>query len=219
MLHSIHESDLSVLAMRYAVTKFKSLSVCLQELKPFIQNGQHLLTGKPFARFDGLRSRELLGNWLCCVAINSITQPDRLTFTSDPTGGDGVIVDTITGDTWPVEHVMIPAAEQETAPDIQALISAAITTKQRKGEAAYATGKTLIVFLNSGGGEWYPNRVARALPTPLLFEAVWVWGFQSNDGGCYVYQVTRLDMKNGNAPAWRVRIDTKFETWTVEVVQ
>jgi hypothetical protein len=205
--------------MRYAVKKFKTLGLCLRELQPFIQDGQHLLTGKPFVKFDGLRSRELLGNWLCCVAINSITQTDRLTFSSDPTGGDGVIVDTITEETWPVEHVMIPAVTHGASAEIHDLIVAAVESKQQKGGAAYATGKTLIVFLNAGSGEWHPNKVARALPAPLLFEAVWVWGFQSHDEGNYTYNVTRLDIRNGNAPAWRVRISADFETWAIEVVQ
>ena len=70
----------------------------------FLFDGQHLITGKPFEEFEGLRSRELLGNWLCCVAINSITQADRLTFSSDPTGSDGIIIDTTTGETWPGRH-------------------------------------------------------------------------------------------------------------------
>jgi hypothetical protein len=36
----------------------------------------------------------------------------------------------------------------------------------------YASGKTLIVFLDAAVGEWFPNRVARALPDPLYFATV-----------------------------------------------
>lgn len=48
--------------MKYQITRFKNLKVCLKELEPFIRNGEHLQTGKPFKRFGGLRSRELLAN-------------------------------------------------------------------------------------------------------------------------------------------------------------
>ena len=93
--------------MKYLVTRFKNLEMCLKELEPLIRNG-HLETGKPFKRFGGLRSRELLANWLLCVAVNSVTRADRLTFLSDPLGGDGIIYDTITEETWPTEHVLVP---------------------------------------------------------------------------------------------------------------
>ena len=36
----------------------------LKELEPFVRNGEHLQTGKPFKRFGGMRSREILANWL-----------------------------------------------------------------------------------------------------------------------------------------------------------
>jgi hypothetical protein len=205
--------------MKYAVTRFKSLSIALKELEPFIKIGQHLLTGPRFTRFDGLRSREILGNWLSCVAINSITEPDRLTFSSDPNGGDGIIMDTHTGETWPTEHVMVPAIRPGQEAGIQSLILKAVTAKQNKGGAAYAAGKTLVIFLNAGGGEWFPNRVAKVLPMPLLFDAVWVWGFQSKENGNYAYNITRLDLTNGNAPVWRVHIREDFEAWAVEVLQ
>jgi hypothetical protein len=54
-----------------------------------------------------MRSREVLANWLVCVAANAATEGE-LTFCSDPTGGDGIIRDVKTGETWPTEHVMVP---------------------------------------------------------------------------------------------------------------
>jgi hypothetical protein len=94
--------------MKYPVTRFKSLEVCLKELEPFIRNGEHLQTGKPFRRFDGLRSREILANWLLCVALNSEPEASPLTFSSDPLGGDGIITDGTK--TWMTEHVLVPRA-------------------------------------------------------------------------------------------------------------
>jgi hypothetical protein len=91
--------------MKYPVQRFKSPAVALKELEPFIRNGEHLQTGKPFEKFGGMRSREILANWLLCAAINS-TDIRELTFSSDPVRGDGIICDSATGETWPTEHVM-----------------------------------------------------------------------------------------------------------------
>jgi len=63
------------------------------ELAPFIRDGQHLYTGKPFDRFGDLRSRELLTNWVICVVLNAEQPTEQFTFTSAPSGGDGIIHD------------------------------------------------------------------------------------------------------------------------------
>jgi hypothetical protein len=84
--------------MKYPTKKFKSLDTALKELEPFIRNGEHLQTAKPFRNFGGMRSREVLANWLVCVAVNH-TGEHKLTFASDPTGGDGIIVDEETDET------------------------------------------------------------------------------------------------------------------------
>jgi hypothetical protein len=206
--------------MKYPVTRFKSLQVALKELDPFVRNGAHLQSGKPFKRLGGLRSRELLANWLLCVAVNH-SYPDRLTFCgmTDPIGGDGVICDLLTEETWPTEHVMVPSRRNNGTQDVGDLILEKICLKCSKGGEAYARGKTLVVFLNAAGGQWFPNKVASQLPQPVHFEAVWVVGLQRVEDGSYVYAVTRLDLRNGNAPIWVVRIAADFDTWTVEPIQ
>jgi hypothetical protein len=75
--------------MKHPGTQFKSLAVALKELEPFVRKGEHLQTGRPFDKFGGMRSREILANWLVCVATNAATEGE-LTFCSDPTGGDGI---------------------------------------------------------------------------------------------------------------------------------
>ena len=206
--------------MKAKVTRFKNLRLALKELEPFVRDGGHLKTGKPFKRFDGLRSRELLANWLLCVVVNSIHETERFTFTSDPFGGDGIIYDNLTGETSPTEHVLVPSVPGAEPAAVEALILKAIGKKHSKGGTAYASGKTLVVFLNAGGGEWYPNKVARQLPAPFHFDAVWVVGLQRVEGtGEYVYAVTRLDLKRGNAPAWRVCIARDFDTWKIAPIQ
>lgn len=77
------------------------------------------------------------------------------------------------------------------------------------------------MFLNAGGdGAWFPNRVARKLPSPLYFAVVWVVGLhQAQAGGEYVYGVTQLDVGEGNAMVWHVRIAKNFDTWRVVPIQ
>lgn len=205
--------------MKHPVKKFKSLAIALKELEPFIRNGAHLQTGKPFKKFDDMRSREALANWLICVVNNAEAGGDRLTFTSDPTGGDGIIYDSETENTWQTEHVMVPRAPEGTKPDIQALIIDAIKLKQEKGGAAYASGKTLVVFVEAGGEvEWFPNRVAKALPEND-FTDIWVVGLQRVEEGAYVYGATQLDVSEGDAPAWTVRVNSDFTGWDVTRIQ
>ena len=80
-----------------------------------------------------MRSRELLANWLICIVKNSEVGAERLTFTSDPTGGDGIIYDTETEDSWLTEHVMVPREREGETSDSKALILKAIKHKQNKG--------------------------------------------------------------------------------------
>lgn len=204
--------------MKYPVRRFKSLAVALKEIEPFVRNGEHLKTGKPFGNFGRMRSREILANWLLCAAINSATEGE-LTFSSDPIGGDGIICDVATGETWPTEHVMVPKLRAGQTGDAQALILKAVEQKCGKGGAAYGAGKTLIVFFNAGAGKWLPNKIARQLPDPLYFAAVWVVGLQGVDEGEYIYSVTHMDVSEGNAPTFLVRIRKDFEAWDVRRIQ
>jgi hypothetical protein len=94
--------------INHRIKRFKSMAIALKEMEPYIRNGQHLQTGKPFKNFSDMRSREVLANWLICAVQNAEHGTERFTFTSDPVGGDGVFCDTETGETWPSEHVMVP---------------------------------------------------------------------------------------------------------------
>jgi hypothetical protein len=209
-------------ATRHTVTKFKNLTLALKELEPFIKHARHLQVGDPFESFGGLRSRELLGNWLLCVVSNfNCGEEDRLTFTSDPTNGDGIIVDLVTGKTWRMEHVFEPGphpgAPQGRGEALEKLILEKVAHKQKRGPD-YGAGKTLLVLSNEIG-QWFPDKVAALLPAPMHFEAIWVTGLQEVTGGEYAYCVTRLDLSRGNVPVWRVRIKPNFREWIVEPVQ
>jgi len=206
--------------MKYSTTEFKSLEVALKELEPFVRNGQHLLTGRPFRKFGGMLSREAWANWLLCAALSK-TSGLSLTFTSDPTGGDGVIIDSATRDAVAqIEHTMAPSPRGRVETEPKTLILREVDKKRNKG-AAYADGKTLCVFLNAdvGNRTWSPNEVARELPDPLYFKDVWVVGFERVDEGDYVYQIAHLDVSGGDAPVMHVRVAKDFTSWTVTWVQ
>jgi hypothetical protein len=203
--------------MSYDTTRFKSMAVALRELEQIIKSPVLLETGKPLKQFGDARPRELVANWMICAAVNAEEEGvgERMAFHSDPVGGDGIIVDSKTGETWPTEHVLVPMPRTASVLDIEASIAKAVADKQKKGGAAYATGKTLVVFLNSGGGEWKPTRVTKNLPAHD-FGAVWVVGLCSALDGEYVYGVANLHLEIGQAPAWTVHIAKDFGSWSVE---
>jgi hypothetical protein len=93
--------------MKHEAKRFKDLAVALKELEPFVRDGRHLQSGRPFKNFGGMLSREVLANWLICVAVNAEHGDTRMTFTSDSVGSDGIVVDTTMDETWPMEHFMV----------------------------------------------------------------------------------------------------------------
>jgi hypothetical protein len=200
MIRGADRDRLKSASIKYPTVRFKNLKVALKEIEQFVRDPRHLQTGKPVKQFGNLRPRELLTNWLVCVAFNDACEsPDRLTFTTDPTGGDGILLDTQTNETFATEHVIVPAATKGKTVHVEALILAVIDAKNRKGGPACASGKTLIVFLNAGFGVWSPTRVAKKLSNPLHFAVVWVVGLHSVEAGKYIYSVTQLTLDDRNA--------------------
>jgi hypothetical protein len=204
--------------MKHRVKRFKSMEIGLKELESFVRDGMHLQSGKPFKQMGGMRSREAVANWLLCAVVNHTGQRE-LSFTSDPTGGDGILEDARTCETFLTEHVMVPRHNGGEDADAHALVLDAINQKRAKGGEAYARGKTLVVFLDAAAGEWYPNRVAKALPDPLYFDDLWIVSLCGIENGEYVYGVTQLDLSSGDAPAYTVRINADFTGWVVKEVQ
>ena len=141
--------------------------------------------------------------------------------TTDPVGGDGLIIDTTTNEAEvKTEHVMVRSGDGRSEIDVKTLILGRVEKKRAKGEA-YASGKTLIVSLDEDVGNrvWFPNKVARQLPYPLYFNAVWVIGSEPMEAGEYLYNVVHLDVRDGDALVARVRIAKDFASWRVTRVQ
>jgi hypothetical protein len=206
----------SISAMKHDATRFKDLKVALKEIEPLIRDPRHLQTGKPFEKFGGMRPREMVANWLLCAAIQAV-EGHEMMFYTDPLHGDGIIRDEATGQTFPTEHVYV--SQYSTGPNAQTLILNAINHKQAWKDA-YAAGKTLVVFLDTPAvGQWYPTSVARVLPNPLHYAAVWVVGFSKLEGEDYIYGLTMLDPSQENAPAVLVRIHKEFDAWEVVQIQ
>ena len=90
------------------------------------------------------------------------------------------------------------------------LILDAIEQKRSKGGAAYAAGKTLVVFLEAGAGSLVSEQGCPATADTLHFATVWVVGLQQLEDGEYVYAATNLDVSHGDAPAFHVRVG---RTW------
>jgi hypothetical protein len=163
-----------------------------------------------------MRPREAVGNWLMCAVLSHESEQPWC-FTGDPQGGDGIIYDPAAKRDWPTEHIFVPRVPPGETRDIDTLIVDDVHAKESKGGAAYAAGKTLIVFIDAGLGEWFPNAVARKL-LPGHFKNVWVVGLQGvSDDGEYTYGVTclrtGLDARVVGAPVWLVRIHNTFESW------
>jgi hypothetical protein len=205
--------------MKYSVVKFKNLETCLKELEPFIRDGKHLLTGKKFKRFGGLRSRELLANWLLCVILNFEDKSKRFIFTSDPLGGDGIIYNDYTKQSWPTEHVLAYSHEDSLQNTNESIINA-IKNKQKKGGKAYASGKTLIVFVYITG-RWFPKEIAMQHQLKAQdFDSVWVVGLSNYIEllDMYAYNVVKINMEEG-VPIWRVYLEKDFNKWNIERIQ
>ena len=140
--------------MKHSVTKFTNLETALKELEPFIEDGAHLQSGKPFIQFGDMRSREMLANWLISAKLNFENKTDQYSFTSYPDGGDGTIVDLETSNARLTEHVMVPQPRSAKDKNIDILdrILLAVNSKIEKGGEAYASSKHLVVFLDDGRG-------------------------------------------------------------------
>ena len=142
---------------KVTLTWVRDLSVLLKDLEPLVKDPKFLRTGRKFRNFP-LLPREVLANWLLCVVMNYQNESNSVTISTDPEGGDGLILNLATGVHMVTEHVFVPEI-QSVLSTVEDQIINAIRAKARFGRP-YASGKHLIVF-SEAVGLWYPNRAAR----------------------------------------------------------
>jgi len=155
------------------VRRFKSMRLALGEMQRYWYC-DHLRTGPEFDQLNGLRSREILGNWLIAAALNHDAGWERWSFTSERAGEhgvDGYLYDSTVNGGYPTEHTIALEFGDTPTTATEVRIIRAITKKQKHGGAQYATGKILVVMVEGGEQMWHPNAVARRLPpmTSTLF--------------------------------------------------
>jgi hypothetical protein len=202
--------------MKIHVTRFVSMETSLSEIRRFLTREQ-LHTGKRLAKFGGLLPREIWANWLFCAALNSERKDAPLCFTTDPDGGDGIIYDEANQAGWYTEHVMVPRQSPSQTKSLEELIAGAVNDKQLKGGKSYASGKTLLVFLEAGDGRrWDAIRATKELPAND-FDKVWVVSLHSIVTYEWIYNVVFLKVPEdgGYAPVYQVRIEKTKPKWTV----
>jgi hypothetical protein len=181
----------------------------------------HLRTGPEFDQLNGLRSREILGNWLIAAALNHDAGLERWSFTSERAGEhgvDGYLYDSTVNGGYPTEHTIALEFGDTPTTTTEDRIIRAITKKQKHGGAQYATGKILVVMVEGGEQMWHPNAVARRLP-PHDFDTIWVVAFQKIVDDHRIYAATNLKFLGQNVPTWLVCISPDFTAWSVKRTQ
>jgi hypothetical protein len=202
--------------MKHAVTVIKDLKAGLKQIEHFIKQPQLLWSGRAPRNFK-LLPREIVANWFISAIIGHERQSEAITFSTDPVGGDGVIIDKAAQvDVMLTEHVFVPIREPPIP--LEDRIAEAVADKMESGET-YARGKTLIVFTEGNGGLWHPNRAARRIAGAHAFEGVWVVQLSSADEGGYKYGVACLTLEAGNTQVWTVDINPAFDAWYIERIQ
>jgi hypothetical protein len=207
--------------MKFDVRAFKNMEIALSEIWPRISAAE-LKNGRPVEKFGNLLPREIWANWLLCAALNSERQPDeQLVFTTNPESmiGDGVIYDQKGKGAWRFEHVYVRPQSPTEPTTIEALISSAAGDKQQKGYKAYASGKTLLVYVDAGGGRiWHPNKAAKAIPSNDFLD-VWAVSFAGAVTYEWIYGVALLSAEGVDAPTFQVRINKQRPRWSVIRIQ
>jgi hypothetical protein len=206
--------------VKYRVARFKSMSAALRQLKPLLRfdNARLLRTGRPAPNLGRMLPREMLGNWLVCAALNCDRPGAPLYFTSDPSGGDGLLYDEMNKTIDPVEHVYVPPPPQGETRSADERIGNAVADKASLGPN-YASGKILVVLFDAMS-RWEPTKVARLLPAHT-FEGVFVIARERCVEDEYTFLVAWCKLEEGHAqaPVFRVRIAKEFDRWDVERTQ
>ena len=77
---------------QHHVVALRSLTAALPDISRMMLDGQAIRTGRDDGRI-GLRSREIVANWVLCTVLEHMQGQGRFILTSDPLQGDGIIHD------------------------------------------------------------------------------------------------------------------------------
>ena len=202
--------------MKQNVTVVKDLAAVLKDMEPWVKNPKTLYSGNKPKNFS-LLPREILGNWLMCTVGNALDDKAAWTFCTDPSGGDGILIDRNTDSQMVTEHVFVPQKYLKDSHGPEDVIKNAVAKKQAKGGKAYAEGKHLIVFCE-GIGKWYPNRVGKAIAGTHNFASVWAVGLdRAENADTYYYWIAQFE--NSHCPVVEIKIDFDKVVWLVSGIQ
>ena len=194
----------------------KDLKIVLKDLKPMIENPMFLWNARELQNFS-LRPREIWGNWLVCVVLRKMHGRD-ITFMDDDKG-DGFIVDKEKRVIVPTEHVCalnIPKGKK--LPKGERRVIDAINLKISKG-SEYAQNKLLIVFFD-GAGEFFRNKIRKAIYGKHNFEAVFCVGLLESGNNGYIYAVTEFrDSFGDQSITHKVIINKNFDAWKIDQIK
>lgn len=190
----------------------RDMSRLLKDMEPYVKDPHFLRSGRRFTNFN-LLPREVWANWLFCAVLQK-QRKTKITFAEDDIG-DGLIVDTATGQYVRTEHVAAldrPVGEQLPIGD--ARIIGAVEHKIARGPE-YASGKALLVF-TEGAGEWHRDKVRDAINGRHHFLAVYCISLESPGPSGYAYTLTQFDPRTPHTSiSFKVKIDEDFSEWRV----
>lgn len=204
-------------AKTFAHVQVKDLKQVLKDMEPYIKKVQPLYTGRPISNFP-LLMREALGNWLVCAVGNY--NGYNITFQTDPTGGDGIILNRDTKGGTYTEHVCAINNLPNSKPIINSddFIFEKIQDKIDKGtkNGDKYKNKMLVVFIE-GLINFHPFKIAHKINGKHNFSSVWSFGLEETNDKEYRYIIIQLSTYLSSPLIYKVHIPIDFESWTVEI--
>lgn len=157
-----------VTAGTFNTTEYRSLHHALRAVEPMLRDGKLILEGKELRElwtprvdrdwggFGRLLPRELLGNVLLALVLNSLPTTCGIVVAADPYNADDLLYNAVTDDAWVLEHVLVPgrtpAAPRGAGRPVCDLILEQIAHKHKDKSSIrgpdYLRGKVLFVLVN-----------------------------------------------------------------------
>jgi|GEM_PF-2609774 hypothetical protein len=203
--------------MKVGYLHVKSLEDYLEnQIQAILKNPYSLKTGKPFTNIK-LRPREVLGAFLICAVIRSISE-QNWTIARDPMEGDGVVLcmdKSRFGDGAFLEQVYVPRLSQDLPVSMEEIvkrIEIEIKKKHRNGKPYYEN-KHLVIFLDIEGQLDYQKVKKIVDDLEEGFDSYWLFASWDKQ---YSYLVFFLKANRDQPALYNVKINEDFKGWSVE---